>query len=372
MINWRQGGWTGSLRKWVRSEIRKQARDNLVRRRCRYPWFLRTLRAFFAERTFGRFVCYYAALALLITLLDLVVSRRWPEILPEWTRDDDLGHIEGLLTTLAGYLITAQVGVLGVIAVAIGLVTLIVQSEDSRSDVQVYYHEALAMEVVASSFALLAALVAQILWPLQFLLHYFGEGADLQISKLFLAVVHIFWLLVNLAGLAHFIETTFRFVQKSSREKLRERYTANVLHPVHTTTRVAEWLYENAGANLIEHASDPHTTVTFGFDWGEPVSIELERVFDPPLVVYDVKFLWIRWAVRRWWARCQKETRIGRTSGVSGLMQDEPRLVFTPVLGTPLRGKVAWCWTRGGVPLTPLERWVIEHSFRFARATHDT
>ncbi len=109
-------------------------------------------------------------------LLELFVSRYGPEVIPAWTRSGLPGtDIKALLNTLAGYLITAQVGVLGVIAIAIGLVTLIVQTDDSRTDVQVYYHESLAVEVVASNLALLTVLVAQILWPLHFLLHRLGE-----------------------------------------------------------------------------------------------------------------------------------------------------------------------------------------------------
>lgn len=373
MIDWRQSGWTGSLRKRVRREVREQIHNNPVAQRCRYPWFHRGLRLFFADRTFLGFVSYYAVLAIAVAMLELALSRYWPEILPAWTRNHPGNDIKGLLTTLAGILVTAQVGVIGVVAIAIGLVTLIIQGEDSGTDVQVYYHESLALQVVASSLALLAVLVAQILWPLQFLLHRYGEGTDLQFFKFVLALVHIVWLLVNVAGLAHFIATTFRFVQKSQREIFRERYTANVLHPAAMAKRISEVLYENASANFITtgQTSDPDITVTFGLDWDQPETVELKRAFAPPMIVHDVKFKWIRWAARRWWARCQKQAKIGRDRGIAGLPPDEPRLVFTPRLGVPLTGEVAWCWTKGGVPLEPLERWVMNRSFRFRRASDD-
>lgn len=374
MIDWHQGGWTGSLKKWVRNEIRQQCRDNLAVRRRRYSWSLRVLRCALAQRSFGRFLAIYATLTFAMLLLELVVPRYWPEVIPAWTRSGPPGtDIKALLNTLAGYLITAQVGVLGVIAIAIGLVTLIVQTEDSSTDVQVYYHESLAVEVVASNLALLTVLVAQIVWPLQFLLHRLGEGTDLQLFKLVLATAHVTWLLVNLTGLAHFVVTTFRFVQKGHRELLRERYTANILHPEETARRVTSWVYANAGASLIEanRLLDPDTTITFGFDWGQPERVELERDFDPPMVVHDVRFRWIRWAVRRWSARCHREARNGQARRIAGLAHAEPKLVFTPQLDVPLRGRVVWCWTMGAVPLTSLERFVIERSFRFRRVPHE-
>lgn len=310
-----------------------------------------------------------------MVLLELVVSHYWPELTPAWTRSGPSGtDIKGLLNTLAGYLITAQVGILGVIAIAIGLVTLIVQTEEVRTDVQVYYHESLAVEVVTSGLALLAVLVVQIVWPLQFLLHRLGGGTELQLFKLVLAAVHMTWFLVNLTALARFVATTFRFVQNNHRESLRERYTANVVYPEDTARRVAKWVYENAGASLIEPNDPSHpgtAIVTFGFDWGQPETVELERVFDPPMVVYDVKFRWIRWAVRRWSARCQRQARSGQIRGIGGLAPEEPKLVFTPKLGVPLRGRVAWCWTSGAVSLTPAERWIIERSFRFRGAPHE-
>ena len=61
----------------------------------------------------------------------------------------------------ASYLITAQVGLVAVVSVAVGLVTLIAQRDDrssSNTDIQLYYDGSLAYEVVASSVALLLVL----------------------------------------------------------------------------------------------------------------------------------------------------------------------------------------------------------------------
>ncbi len=379
MIDWRRGGWTGSLNKCVQREVREHMRTNSAARRCRYPWSLWLLRCFFADRSFLQFVAFYVGIAAIVAVLEIVIARYLPELLPQWTRSGPPGAgVKVLLTNVASFLITAQVGVLGVIAIAIGLVTLIAQREDAGTDVKVYYHESFAVEVVASSLALLFVLIAQLLWPLQFLLHRFGEGTELQIFKLVLTAVHMGWLLVNLSGLAHFITTTFHFVQKSTREQLRERYTANVIQPVEMTRQLRLKFYETAGCDLIEIATaggrgtiQDDLIVTFGFDLGKPGDVELESSFVRPAVVHDVRVRWVRWVAKRWWRRCLADPSVGRNSGVAEYGADKPLLVFTPQLDRPLTGKVAWCWRRGGVPLTRFERWVVEWSFRFRKTADE-
>lgn len=379
MIDWRLGGWTGSLNKWVRREVGEHMRTNSAARRCRYPLPLRLLRGFFSNHSFVQFIAIYTGVAIAMVMFELVIAHYPPTLLPEWTRSGPPGaNIKTLLVDIAGYLITAQVGVLGVIAIAIGLVTLIAQREDAGTDVKVYYHESFAVEVVASSLALLVVLIAQLLWPLQFLLHRFGEGTDLQIFKLVLTIIHMGWLLMNLAGLAHFITTTFRFVQKSAREELRERYTANVVQPFEMTKQLRLKLYELAGSDLIgtdtasgDKRRNGDLVVTFGFDWGKPNEVELEQSFVRPTVVYDVRIRWVRWVAKRWWKRCHAKPSPDKKPRIGEIGNDEPRLVLTPQLEVPLKGKVAWCWRQGGVPLTRFERWVVEHSFRFREASDE-
>lgn len=148
-----------------------------------------------------------------------------------------------MLLNVSSYLLGAQVGVLGVLSLALALVTLIAQRESSSTDVKVYYHESLAFEIVASCVALMAVLCAQLLWPAQFLLHRLGFGTELLVFKFGLLGIHIGWLLLNLVGLAHFIATTFGFVQQSAREALRERYTVNIVQGREMTSRLRHQLY---------------------------------------------------------------------------------------------------------------------------------
>jgi hypothetical protein len=123
--------------------------------------------------------------------------------LPGWTPPE----IKSPLKDIASYLIAAQVGILGIVSVAIGIVTLISRRDDRSStntDVRLYYMESLAYEVVLSGAALLIVLCVQLLWPTQFFTHlvHFG-GADL-VFKTVLTAFHLSWLLLNLAVFAQF------------------------------------------------------------------------------------------------------------------------------------------------------------------------
>ena len=142
------------------------------------------------------------------------------------------------------------------ISLALALITIIAQREGSSTDINVYYHEFFAFDVVASCIALVAVLCIQLLWPSHLILHRLGFGTDLQVFKFGLLGVHLLWLVLNLAGLAHFIATTFGFVQQSERERLRERYTANVVLPRDMAERLRQQLYRMARNELIGDAED--------------------------------------------------------------------------------------------------------------------
>jgi hypothetical protein len=189
------------------------------------------------------------------------------------------------------------------------------------------------------------------------------------VFKLGLLGVHIAWLIVNLAAVAHFIATTLKFVQQSEREQIRERYIANIVMPVEMTERLRLRLYEQAGIKLIDDDDENGPLIFFGPSAVEADVTELEKTFSRPKVLRDVRVLWVRWALRRWFARCQVEAP-GRP--LAGLAPESPTLVFAPHPVVPLRGRVAWCRRRGGVALNKLERAILRWSFLFKRAPYET
>ncbi len=128
------------------------------------------------------------------------------------------------------YLITGQIGVLAIVSVAIGVVTLISQRFDGSSgntDIRLYYVESYSYELALSGVALLIVLTLQLFWPHGHVLHAAGLGGRDYSFKLALTLLHALWFSFNLLLFLQFITTTLRFVEPSSREILRERYSAN-------------------------------------------------------------------------------------------------------------------------------------------------
>lgn len=369
MIDWRRGGWTGSIDRWVRREVTEQLRKNPVARRAQYGLAHRALRRFLGSGAFGRFIVIYAVVNLATVLAEALSAWLIPAWLPLWSAPGSgaLSELKTLILYVSGYLLGAQIGMLGVISLSLALVTLIAQREGSSTDVQVYYHESLSFELVASSVALGAVLCAQLLWPLQFLLHRFGLGTDLQIFKLSLLGIHLAWLLVNLAALAYFIATTFRFVQQAAREALRARYTANVVLPRDLSQRLREQLYGLATKELIGNGEEERgrPTAAFGFDFGAPWTLEIETPFNRAAVLHDVRMTWVRWVLRRWCARCEGAAAQHPAPALRGLGHQGPSIWFTCQMGGVLRGSVSWCRRRGGVPLTAFEKFVLRRAFIF-------
>ncbi|MBB4440783.1 hypothetical protein M2310_004099 [Rhizobium leguminosarum] len=395
MTDWRSGGWTGSIDKIAHGEIKEHFKTNLVARKARYNLYTRLLRYFFAIRTFGAFLAIYAAIDGLVLILEAVSAPHitctrpvWPGIWrmsslksvvdwatacvpPPWLSIAPADYVRSLLLNVQSYFIGAQVGALGILTLALALVTLIAQGQNSETDVKVYYHEAMAFEIVASSLALISVLCVQLLWPAQFLLHKMGWGSDISLFKLVLLAVHLIWLLINIAALAHFISVTFGFVQQSRRQRLRELFTANVVMPRDMRGRLRHFLYDNASISLIGHdgsASKP--SVTFGTDYGKPYVTEINSNFHHTVALEDVRMIWVRWVVNRWISRCIKDARQNPEFDEWSPYQ-APSLWFIPTLDDPRRGSFGWCVRRGGVPLTPMEKVVLGMAFRFRRVKDD-
>lgn len=374
MVDWRRGGWTGSVNRWVRREVHEHMRSNPAASAVRYSIGVRALRSAFRVGTFGRFVGLYFLVDLVFLAAEAFAAWAMPGSLPSWTASGPPGiDLKGLVLNVSSYLLSTQVGALGVVSLALALVTLVAQREGSSTDVQLYYHESLSFELVASCVALLAVLCVQLLWPLQFLLHRFSLGTELQVFKLGLLSFHIAWLLVNLCAVAYFIVTTFRFVQQSARERLRERYTANVVLPLEMTERLRQQLYGLANSELIEAKVDAEDRpdVMFGTDFGEPNVVEIESTFANPTALHDVRMIWVAWAVRGWVRRSAKSVAKSAAPSLGGLAARTPLLWFTPGIDRPLYGRCAWCSRRGGAPLSSLERFVLRRAFRFRRTGNE-
>lgn len=358
MTNWARGGPTWSINRFVAREVREQMRENPLARRARYRWPLRLMRRLFSVRAFWGFIALY----LLVDLAAVGIEVAWqwlaPGAYPDWASGSGANE---LLKDVPGFLIGAQVSLVGVISLALALVTLIAQRDDASTDVQVYYHESLFFEITASCLALVAILCIQLLWPLQFALHLASAGGQTTLFKLGLLVFHLGWFLLNLTAVAHFVSVTFRFVQRRAREKLRESYTANVVVPEEMTQRLREALYHMAGTEAVPVAADTINPVAFGLEMGR-YEVELRSTFSRPTRVRDLHVRLAHWAITHWRCRCAKHE--GTTYGV-GPENSGPKLWFTPRIDRPLQGEIAWCRREGGLPLDWRERLALRLAFRF-------
>ena len=375
MIDWLRGVLGGSLLRLARQEVCEHLRKNPAARRVRYRLGRRVMRGFFSIGRFGSFVWWYIIIDSLVLGMEAFIAGVAPSYLRTWTAFPTLPttDIESLLLSVSGYFLAAQAGALGVITLALALVTLIAQRESSATDIEVYYHESMAFQVVASSLALLAVLATQLLWPLQGLLHRFDRGSDNLIFEFFLLGIHLLWLLMNLVGIAYFIETTFRFVQQSKRELLRERYTANIVYQRELEQRLCETRYKWARmVGVGEDGPCDPPRAFFGSDTKQPAAVEISKEFPRATSLQDVRMIWVRWVFRRWSKRCREmdEKRSHAEEGL-GLPPPGPIIYFTPRIFQPVQGKVDWCRRQGGVPLTAFEKSVLRRSFVFGKARNE-
>ncbi|RBO93483.1 hypothetical protein [Pseudochrobactrum asaccharolyticum] len=395
MSDWSYGGWTGSINRVVRREVKEHFKANSAARGARYSLYRRLLRYFLKIHNFWRFLAIYVTINTAVVLSEILSAPYinctrpdWPGFVeirtfeniftwlmsctpPSWLAIASTEYVRTLLLNVGSYFITAQVGALGILSLALALVTLIAQGQNSETDVKVYYHESHAFEIVSSSLALLSVLCIQLLWPVQFLIHKLGWGSNIPIFKLILLTVHLTWLLINLASFAHFISVTFGFVQQSKREQLRELFTANVVMPMDMQQRLRRALYSNASETLLGHDFDgSQPNVIFGYDYGKPQVVEISSKHAHSRALIDVRMVWVRWVARRWRNRCIHEAE--KASDFHGWpVHNGPLLLFVPKLDFPRKGKYEWCLRRGGVPLTRFEKIILRAAFKFKRVKGD-
>lgn len=355
VINWGRGGWFGSLRRYVAREVREHIKENPAIRRARYPLSLRFLRWLLSEKAVGWFVIAYLGLNAMAALSEILLglyASGWPK---SWELSND--H-RAFLKDSTSYLISAQVGILAIISLAVGLIALV--TERSSKELLVYYHETLTFEFFASSVALLSVLCIQVFWPLQTVAHRIGFGTNTAIFKFFLSSVHITWLLINLAALAHFVADSLRFVQQDARARIRERYTANVVLPYDLTQSLLRAFYAAAPRDFVPAINEHNGPLIFlGYETSSSYP-EVSTDFARPVTLCDVRMRPLGWVLKRWWQRCelQSSEKPGRR---------RPVLAFSPSFDRTLEGVTDWCVREGGVPLTKFEKFLLRRSFRFRR-----
>lgn len=363
-------GWLGSVRRRVRSEIKAHVRKNASIRGSRYSFLQRGLRATIAGRSLPSFLAAYLTIDILLVAAEAAANSRFPAFLPGWTSPE----MKGLLKDIASYLLTAQAAILGIVSVAIGIVTLIAQRDDRSStntDVRLYYMESLAYEVVLSGVALLIVLSTQLFWPIQFAAHRLHLGGPDLIFKVGLTALHLIWLLLNFSVFTQFVLTTLRFVEPKARERLRERYTANVIVPRDLSLRLLRMFYNMANQQLIPQTDKKAApSVTLGWGILDDGNVELSTLFKHRSTLTDVWLRPLRFVLRRWVERSEK-ARTHPPAACENPFGPNIRLDIALSFDSRIEGLSEWCLRRGGVPLLGWEKYVVRQCFRFRSVGSD-
>ena len=358
-------GLLDSLKGGAKAEVRRLFRQNRVLRRARYPLPQRAVRAALVGRPLVALLLTYGLIDVLAVAMEWIITARWPHALPGWTRAD----YRDFLTNIGSYFIAAQVGMLGIVSVAVGIVTFLAQGDggsSARTDIRLYYVEAMAYEVVTSGIALLVVLSAQFFWPLQYGLHLLGWGGSDQVFKVALAGVHALWLAANLLLFFQFITTTLRFVEPRARERLRERYSANVVIPRDLSRRLLGTLYLQAPDMLVGNPEGDHVPrITFGYGLLDAATVEIRREFRRPSQLTDVWLAPVGLALRSWLRRCQTHRQPRKP--YAGPPTWQGQLAIKVAVDSEIVGGRDWVVREGGVPLSAWEKTLLRLGFRFSR-----
>ena len=360
-------GLRGSLSAYVAREVAKLSRSNAVLQRSRYSLGRRLMRALVVDRSIAQLCLCYLLVVVVLVLGEQACHRYAQDLTPGYPTTMNLGFLKDV----ASYLIAAQIGILAIVSVAVGVVTLLSERDDGASintDVRLYYVESYSYELAVSGVSLLLILTVQLFWPLQHVLHALPYGRIGTWSELTLSIVHAAWFCVNLLLFFQFISTTLRFVEPSSREALRERYSANEVIPGDAAARLTRAMYANLGLEIFgRQATDKGPFVTFTYNIVEHATPEVTVSFKAPMQLADVYVRPLRWALTRWKKRVRaqpvRDTR-------SEFPSRSDYLAVMPDFDRVMEGEFTLVRLQSAERLSTLERWVIRRCFRFSRATH--
>jgi hypothetical protein len=359
-------GLFGSLRGQVKHDIRDLARDNRTLRQARYSVPRRWLGSLIVNRSITQFLALYALVLLVALLCEWAGNRYAPSLLPGYVGQAP----RDFLKDIGSYLIAAQIGILAIVSVAVGVVTLLSERNDGSSvntDIRLYYVESYSYELAISGIALLVVLTFQLFWPSQHVLHVLGLGGRDYSFKLALASLHALWFTFNLFLFLQFIMTTLRFVEPSTRERLRERFSANEVIPRDARRRIMRALYYTAPQQMFGKdalSEGPNIGFGHGLGLGDAPAPEITTVFSHPMRLVDVRLKPLRWVLRRWQRRVRKGPRNRERYGQPAW---NGQLTISANFDEVYDGRLEWVLRREGVALTVLEKWIIRRCFRFKR-----
>jgi hypothetical protein len=351
-----------SLRARVDADVLQLIWENPTLRRARYGLARRLFRRWIVDRPLRALLAAYAVLIGGLVLIEWAASLFAPSLLHGDANAD-------FLKDAAGFFLTAQVGILVVLTVAISVVTLLAQKDDGsavNTDVRLYYFESYAYELGTSSILLSIVLVVQLFWPLQFLITLIAGPNSVSNFEVSATIIHASWLILNLCLFLQFINTTLKFVEPKSRTNLRKQYSANEIIPRDVARRLLLYYYTNLPLQIFDTGEVKEgPMVSFGMPLisDQQAEIEVWRSFNAPSRLVDVWLLPISFVLRRWQKRTRKQSKRQNRTGRAW----EGHLAILTDFARVHDQKSELVVREGGAPLNRLERVLIGMSLRFAR-----
>lgn len=348
---------SGSLKARAWGEVARHRAANPAFRRNRDPLHVRILRTVLGEGGLTTILFGYLLLAATVTAAETLndaicrtngCSLLLPETLIRTERTEDI------LRDFAGFMIGAQTGLLGVLSIAVALVTLIGQRAQAGADVRVYYHESFAVPLAGSSLALLLALCFQLFWPMALLSPYYGINSQNLTTEVILTSVHIGWLMANIALYARFTFISLSFGQDERRTRYRSLYSANVIVPRNIFQAIIRTQFSQCAQRLpLPKGAQPRISMTYVY-----VTPPIEAVFIDIRRPSKLDDVWLTpLSVGVWlWAR-----RVARRPGAA------PVLAFIIDFDRTLDRRHCLCRTTIGAQPNFAERVLMRISFRFRR-----
>lgn len=285
----------------------------------------------------------------------------WPCLLPALGGET----LPGLLKDFAGFFLATQVGILAIVAVAVGIVTFIVQENEgvgATANIRLYYSEGFAYELTQSGVALLLVLIAQLFWPLHPALHLIGWGTNDLVFEVVLTLIHSAWLALNVCLFLYFIITSLNFLDPTARAVMRKRYTASVGIPGDLTDTLFDHFYRNSRDELLS-SLDSAREPTIGFHRlhliADDPTAEVVKEVKKPAILHDLRLRLLAPVIRSWIRRSRS----------NGRGESLPSLVFPGETGGEDDEKVELVLRDGGAQFRFWDRVLVGLSFDFRDAT---
>lgn len=243
--------------------------------------------------------------------------------------------------------------------IVIGFVALLFQGrQNAKSVLYIYLHDTAALLAGLSSLALIALIGV----------HHLAMPKTCPGVVLIWSSIASFWFLINMTLTAFFLVRTFEFLLPDKRARIIQRYAVNVAWPnelrVHlcqaffSTAVLSKWL---PGSSFGESDTETEPKILLG-SAGHGMGREALVVsVGRNVQLVDVWFRPLRWAIRSWLKRALAKRATGNTEN------EAPVLVFPITPESSYSDRVVLCRVVGDLPLTTLEQWLIETSFRFGR-----